>query len=97
MSEFYILYEQGTIWVLGSVRGYKKSQRSRKSSLSKLISLHDLLTYQIFKSPTYTFTMRAILKWFNKKKFCICLEFSWKRELNTNLLKKLTLGFNYKS
>jgi len=40
MSEFYILSEQGTILVLGSLRGYKKSQGSCKSSLSKLISLH---------------------------------------------------------
>lgn len=87
MSEFYILSEYGSILVLGSLRGYKKSQGSCKSSLCKLISLHNLPTYQTFERPTHTFTLHHILlyfseqlKWFNKK-FCICLEFSWKREL----------------
>jgi len=40
MNEFYILSEQGSTLVLGSLRSYKKSQGSCKSSLSKLISLH---------------------------------------------------------
>jgi len=64
MSEFYILSEQGTILVLGSLRGYKNSQGSCKSSLSKLISLHNLSTYQTFERPTYAFTMHQILLYF---------------------------------